>query len=138
MLDHSRQMPATDDEGIVIPDVSDGLIDRSIYSDPQLYRLELQRIFARAWNFMCHETQIPDAGDYFINYIGEDQVIVVRGEDGQVRGVVEHLPPSRQCAVPGRAWQHKDFCLQLPRLDLRPGRQADRHSRQDGLLSRRR
>jgi len=85
MLDHSRQMPASDDEGIVIPDVSNGLIDRSIYSDPQLYRLELQRIFARAWNFMCHETQIPDAGDYFINYIGEDQVIVVRGEDGQIR-----------------------------------------------------
>ena len=85
MLDHSRQMPATDDEAIVIPDLSNGLIDRSIYSDPQLYRLELQRIFARAWNFMCHETQIPNAGDYFINYIGEDQVIAVRGEDGEVR-----------------------------------------------------
>ena len=34
---------------------------------------------------MCHETQIPEPGDYFISYIGEDQVIVVRGEDRQVR-----------------------------------------------------
>ncbi len=72
-------------DGIAVPDVSDGLIPREIYADPALYRLELARIFARAWNFMCHASQIPDAGDYFINWIGTDQVIVVRGEDGAVR-----------------------------------------------------
>ena len=86
MLDHDRRIGAAgSDDDVAIPDVSNGLIDRAIYSDPRIYRLELQRIFARAWNFMCHETQIPDAGDYFISSIGEDQVIVVRGEDGAVR-----------------------------------------------------
>src|SRR5881392_3100672 len=87
MLDHDRHIdrPETDDAAVPIPDLSGGLIDRSTSSDPRIYRLELQRIFARAWNFMCHETQIPNAGDYFTSYIGEDQVIVVRGEDGEVR-----------------------------------------------------
>lgn len=62
-----------------------GTLDRSIFLDPELYDLEMKQIFARAWNFMCHESQIPETGDYFINYIGEDQVIVVRDKQGEVQ-----------------------------------------------------
>ncbi len=61
-----------------------GLLDRRVHSDESLYRLELERIFARSWNFMCHESQLRETGDYFINYIGEDQVICVRDETGKI------------------------------------------------------
>ena len=65
-------------------DPETGWLDRRVLSDEALYRLELERIFARGWNFVCHASQIPRPGDYFINYIGEDQVICVRDEEGQV------------------------------------------------------
>jgi phenylpropionate dioxygenase-like ring-hydroxylating dioxygenase large terminal subunit len=65
-------------------DLNTGWLDRRVHSDAALYQLELERVFARGWNFMCHESQLPNAGDYFINYIGEDQVICVRDEAGAI------------------------------------------------------
>jgi phenylpropionate dioxygenase-like ring-hydroxylating dioxygenase large terminal subunit len=65
-------------------DPASGVLDRRVHSDEGLYRLELERIFARGWNFMCHGSQLREPGDYFVTYIGEDQVIVVRDEEGGV------------------------------------------------------
>jgi len=65
-------------------DPGSGVLDRRVMSDEAIYQLELERIFARGWNFMCHESQLKNPGDYFISYIGEDQVIVVRDEEGRV------------------------------------------------------
>jgi phenylpropionate dioxygenase-like ring-hydroxylating dioxygenase large terminal subunit len=69
-------------------DVQKGLIDRRIYSDPDIYQLELEQIFARSWNFMCHDSQIPNPGDFFMSYIGEDRVICVRDNDGNPQVLV--------------------------------------------------
>ncbi len=66
-------------------DEESGLLDRRIFADQEIYDQEMRNIFARAWNFMCHESQIPNVGDYFINHIGEDQVIVVRDKQGEVQ-----------------------------------------------------
>lgn len=33
-----------------------------------IYPLEIERIFARGWNFMCHALQLKEPGEYLVSY----------------------------------------------------------------------
>lgn len=55
------------------------------YDDAEFLEVERERIFAPSWQVVCHVNDIAGAGDWHsLDYIGES-VIVIRGQDEQVR-----------------------------------------------------
>jgi len=59
-------------------------VSMRLLSDPEIYDLELEHLFARSWNLVAHESEVPNPGDYVMRYIGEDPIILTRGADGEL------------------------------------------------------
>ncbi|MGD9793914.1 MAG: Rieske 2Fe-2S domain-containing protein [Acidimicrobiia bacterium] len=60
-------------------------VHSDVYTDPAIFDEELDRIFHRGWVYVGHESEIAGIGDYRTRTIGRQPVILVRGEDGAVR-----------------------------------------------------
>lgn len=60
-------------------------VHRSVYVDAEIFELELQRIFERAWIYVGHESQVAKPGDYYATHIGRHAVVMVRGGDEKIR-----------------------------------------------------
>lgn len=53
-------------------------VHTSLYTSPELFDLEIDRIFNKTWVWVAHESEIPDAGSFKSSMVGKQPVIVVR------------------------------------------------------------
>ncbi|EHY91121.1 aromatic-ring-hydroxylating dioxygenase subunit alpha [Saccharomonospora azurea] len=75
------------DQDALLRDVRRGMIPAHIYNDEEVFDLEKERLFSRAWQFVGHESEVPQPGDYVVRRVLEDSFIIARGEDGQIRAM---------------------------------------------------
>ena len=59
-------------------------VHRSVYTDPAIFELELQRIFGHVWLYVGHDSLIPNPGDYFTTSVARQSVVLSRNVDGNV------------------------------------------------------
>jgi glycine betaine catabolism A len=72
------------------------------YTDPDVYRAELEDFYFGSWICAGREAAIPHTGDYFLREIGGESLIVIRDAAGEVRAhynVCRHRG-TRMCTSP--------------------------------------
>ncbi|HEY4957207.1 MAG TPA: aromatic ring-hydroxylating dioxygenase subunit alpha [Caldimonas sp.] len=60
-------------------------VHRDLYIDAELFALEQEHFFANTWNYVGHDSQLPNPGDYIRAEIAGQPLIVVRHGDASVR-----------------------------------------------------
>lgn len=67
-------------------------VHKRVYTDPELFALEMERIYGQAWIYVGHESQVKNPGDYHTTRIGDQDVIMTRGADGKVSVLYNRCP----------------------------------------------
>jgi phenylpropionate dioxygenase-like ring-hydroxylating dioxygenase large terminal subunit len=55
------------------------------YWSKAVFQLEQDRIFRRGWHLLCHENDLPMAGDYVGLELAGESLFALRGSDGAIR-----------------------------------------------------
>ena len=107
-------------------------LPRPFYTDPEIFQLDLERIWYRSWLFAVPACEIPKAGNYVTHKVGLYSVIIVRGNDGVDPRLPQQLPPPRLDPLPRDEGHQPEDRLPLPPVDLRarrPPALGPRHGR---------
>ena len=106
----------------------------SWYVDPDVLRLEQERVFHHFWQYAARADQVAEPGQFVATRAGDVPVVVVRGNDGELRAFLnvcrhrgslvcegEGRRETLQC--PYHAWTYElDGSLRAaPRTDTEPG-----------------
>ena len=85
-LDATRKLVDT----AVQDDAASGVyrVSRDIFTDPEIFELEMKYIFEGNWVYLVHESQIPRRNDYFTTYIGRQPVFIGRDRDGELKAFI--------------------------------------------------
>ncbi len=110
--------PRTD--ALFTTSVDRGLISRDIFTSTGIYEEELERVFARSWLFVGHESQIANPGDFILSRTGEESVILNRDEKGRIHVFLNNCRHrgmrvcrydrgnTRRFSCPYHAWTYAD------------------------------
>ena len=56
-----------------------------LYSDPAVFEAEKTRLFHKQWQCVGHASELPNAGDYLVAKVIDQELFVLRGADGVLR-----------------------------------------------------
>ena len=97
------------------------------YISPEFARLEMEKLWYRVWQMACFEYEVAKPGDHVVYDIGDRSYIIMRGEDGVLRALVnvclhrarrlrdfDGNVPELRCTYHGWTWNNDGSLKNLP------------------------
>ena len=101
-----------------------------VYQNEEFHELEKEHVFLPSWQIVCHVSEVSRAGDYVAFEFFGQRGFVVRDEAGTLRAFHNVCAHRAHAVVAGERRQLREVSpLQLPRLDLSPGRPQSQRQR---------
>ncbi len=98
-------MSTLNPEQLVFPDK----VHRSVYTSPEIFDLEMDRIWGQTWVFVGHESQVANPGDFYSTTIGSQPVILTRDHEGAIHVLYNRCAHKGAQLVGDRCGQLKEF-----------------------------
>ena len=76
---------ARDDDAIGMPPQSPTLVPAERYYSPAFAQAEIEKMWPRVWQVACTVDHVAEPGDYFEYRCGPYSVLIVHGDDGELR-----------------------------------------------------
>jgi benzoate/toluate 1,2-dioxygenase subunit alpha len=88
------RQPVGDVRAYIVDRPEEGMftVDRALFSDPELFELEMKYIFEGTWVYLAHESQVARPHDFYTTTIGRQPVVLMRNQGGQIACFLNACP----------------------------------------------
>lgn len=77
-------------DGAIQEDPEKGIyrMRRDLFTDEELFELEMTHIFEGNWIYVAHESQIPNPNDFYTTHVGRQPIVIARNRDGELHAFI--------------------------------------------------
>ncbi|MGE4337249.1 MAG: Rieske 2Fe-2S domain-containing protein, partial [Pigmentiphaga sp.] len=76
-------------------------VHRDVYLSQEIFELEQEHLFRNTWNYVGHESQIPNDGDYLTTELAGRPLVLVRQADNSIKTLMNRCPHKGARVVSG-------------------------------------
>lgn len=64
--------------------LEEGSFPQWAVTDPDVYKLEQEKIFDKSWQFLAHESELRESGSYITRMMVNDPILIMKNREGKI------------------------------------------------------